>query len=201
MPLPIIQDCFRVAVRGTNNIGAPCVNVLHFLKLAASSQATFLAALDIQLRNIYLASGVSGTLTSGWGTFGGGASQIVDYTVTKLDGISASLVIPLPIVGAATGDNLPPDTALVTTFRSGFRGRSFRGRTYWWGGTEANNDGSGRLLSANLTEFQSNWNQVILTPSHAEAILCIASYTLQSAAVVTAFTVNKVFDRQRRRKE
>ncbi len=201
MPLPIIQDCFRVAVRGSNNIGAPCINVLHFLKLASSSQATFLAALDIQLRNIYLAGGVAGVGTSGWGTFGGGLSRVDDYTVTKLDGVSASLVVPMAIVGSATGDALPPDTALVTTFRSGFRGRSFRGRTYWWGGTEANNDGGGRLLAANLVEFTANWGQVILTPSAAEAVLCIASYTMASAAVVTSFTVNNVFDRQRRRKQ
>jgi hypothetical protein len=201
MPLPIIQDCYRVAVRGTNNIGAPCINVLHFLKLASSSEAVFLAALDIQLRNIYTATGVSGVGTSGWATFGGGASSVTDYTVTKLDGVSASLVILLIIPGLATGDPLPPDTALVTTFRTGFRGRSFRGRTYWWGGTEANNDGTGRLLSANAVEFNANWNAVVLTPSAAEAVLCVASYTLASAAVVTSFTVQKVFDRQRRRKQ
>lgn len=200
MPLPIIADCYRVAVRGHNSAGQICVNVLHFSKPGATSEASFRTALDANLRNIYLAGGVTGVGTSGWGTFGGGSSYVDDYTITKLDGVSASLTIPMPINGSASGDNLPPDTALVTTLRSSSRGRSKRGRTYWWGGTEANNGSDGRVLAANLLEFQANWNAVLVAPANTDAILSVASYTLGTFAIVTSCTVQPVFDRQSRRK-
>lgn len=200
MPLPIIADVSRVAVRGLCQNGQPWVNVLHFAKPTATSRAAFMTALDINIRGIYNPTGVSGPGTSGWATVGGIGSSAVDYTETRLDGVSASEIIALGITGAAGGDPLPADTALVSTFRTGFRGRSNRGRTYWAALTETNNDSNGQLLLANATEITANWAALLVSPGNLDAILCVASYLLADSNPVTSVTLNRIFDRQRRRK-
>lgn len=200
MPLPVITGCSRVAVRGLCQNGQPWVNVLHFAKPTATSRAAFLTALDAYLRNIYTAGGVTGAGTSGWATFGGLSAGVTDYVETQLDGVSASLVVPMLIAGAASGDAMPGDTALVTTLRTGFRGRSNRGRTYWAGLTEANNDSNGHVLPANLVELNANWAACLIAPAGIDALLVVASYLNSTFRVVTNASANGVFDRQRRRK-
>lgn len=51
-------------------------------------------------------------------------------------------------VGTGTGDVLPLSVAAVATFRTNQAGRSFRGRTYFSGFTEAQNDATGRTAPA-----------------------------------------------------
>ncbi len=199
MSLPIITNTYRVAVRGVCPSGQPWVNVLHFQKPGGSTYTAFKTALATSLNNIYTAGGVAGAGTSGWATLGGSAARVVDYVITPLDGVSVSDIIALSINGAATGDALPSDTALVFTLRTGTRGRSFRGRTFWAGATEVNNDSTGHVFITNLAEFVANWNAVIASTENATAILSVASYLLAFATPVLNVTGNNVWNRQHRR--
>lgn len=52
------------------------------------------------------------------------------------------------VVGTGTGDLLPPQTAFCITLRTAFSGRSFRGRTYLPGFSEAFNSTTGTVASA-----------------------------------------------------
>lgn len=52
-----------------------------------------------------------------------------------------------PLAGGGTGDPLPLSVASVVTLRTALAGRSFRGRTYLTGFTEAANDATGRIVS------------------------------------------------------
>lgn len=53
-----------------------------------------------------------------------------------------------PVGGGGTGDMLPLNTAAVVTLRTAFAGKSFRGRSYITGFTEAVNDVNGRISTA-----------------------------------------------------
>lgn len=52
--------------------------------------------------------------------------------------------------GVDSGDTVPVSAAVVTTYRTGFRGRSARGRTYWAGFSEDN--WTGTAWAAGLLE-------------------------------------------------
>lgn len=53
--------------------------------------------------------------------------------------------------GTGTGDPLPKQTALCITLRTGLAGKSFRGRIYFGGYTEAVNDTNGAAAAAAIT--------------------------------------------------
>lgn len=53
-----------------------------------------------------------------------------------------------PLSGAGTGDPLPLSIAACLTIRTALSGKSFRGRTYFSGFTEAQNDATGRQVPA-----------------------------------------------------
>lgn len=55
------------------------------------------------------------------------------------------------VAGTGTGDPLPKQTALCITLRTALSGKSFRGRTYFGGYTEAANDSAGAVASATIT--------------------------------------------------
>lgn len=52
------------------------------------------------------------------------------------------------LTGTGAGDPLPLSAAQVLTFRTAFAGRSFRGRIYFSGFTEGQNDTTGRIAQA-----------------------------------------------------
>lgn len=52
-----------------------------------------------------------------------------------------------PLAGGGTGDMLPLSTAAVVTIRTALAGKSFRGRVYFSGFDEAQNDANGRSVA------------------------------------------------------
>jgi hypothetical protein len=65
-----------------------------------------------------------------------------------------------PFVGTDSAQSLPFQTAAVTTWRTALRGRSFRGRTYLGGFTEAFSDG--RNPSSTLLTAINEWRDDML---------------------------------------
>jgi hypothetical protein len=53
-----------------------------------------------------------------------------------------------PLAGAGVGDQLPLSNAACVTLRTALSGKSFRGRVYISGWTEAENDANGRILAS-----------------------------------------------------
>lgn len=63
-------------------------------------------------------------------------------TANQPEFLDAAAAVP----GTAAGDLLPLNTSLCLTLRTALAGRSFRGRTYLWGYTEASNTATGTIL-------------------------------------------------------
>jgi hypothetical protein len=59
--------------------------------------------------------------------------------------------------GGASGDALPPQSAMVVTLNSGKTGRRFRGRVYAFGQTEVNQD-DGLWIASHVTAITTAWN-------------------------------------------
>lgn len=52
------------------------------------------------------------------------------------------------VVGTGAGDPMPNTTAAVVTLRTAFAGKHFRGRVYFGGANEAQNDAAGHIVAA-----------------------------------------------------
>lgn len=116
--------------------------------------------------------------------------------------------------GTGTGDLLPLSVAAVATLRTAGAGKSFRGRVYFSGWTEAQNDPSGRALAAVNTAIRAlldGFNAVVKThglqlgvvsrPQAAKTIpqKVIAQRSGQANPIVSVETRNTKWESQRRR--
>lgn len=108
-----------------------------------------------------------------------------------------------PFSGSNPGQAMPPHLAIVASHSTGFRGRSYRGRTYLNGFTEASNDADGTVLAVTrdeiLTFFSAiKTNLAALTSGGFD--LAVLSRVLLEANAITNTTVDDEWDRQDRRK-
>lgn len=131
--------------------------------------------------------------------------EIVVTDVSEEDGIQVTWVDSLPDDGTATGDLLPFNVAVVISNRTGFTGRSRRGRTYIGGFTEPNVAGS-TPVTAILTGLLAYHIEIADVALSNDAEFGVASYvadgTPRTEALFTAydtFGVDGVTDSQRRR--
>lgn len=101
--------------------------------------------------------------------------------------------------GSPTGSDMPPDVALVVTWRTEMRGKSYRGRTYL--GPLRNINANGRPTQAALDQVSAGAGR--LFPGGAQAPrnfrLAVMSRTLNIATPVISADVDNEFDTQRRR--
>ncbi len=198
MPLPVITDTLRVAIRGTTTIGTRWENVLHFRKTGALTYAGAIVILDPLLRRLYNGA-----------TFGGGGLPwnnnaattwtTNDYVYTPLDGISASTVINHADPGTSAAEALPAGAAIVFTLRTAKRGRSYRGRCYWGGMSETVSAAGAQPAAAVITGFVAQWNGLIAALVGTGVSLVVASYRHSTADDVTTVTSFGIWDSQRRR--
>jgi hypothetical protein len=164
-------------------------------------------------------------------TLGGVAAALIDWWTTEmapLKNINHSLyevrvvgqddasfpehVSSTAVAGTVTGDGLPGSVALVVTFHTLFRGKSFRGRAYMGGIPEAaiedathSNTANGGYTGDLLAAFAALVPTYIV-PVDATMIHVVASHFAAKVARVTAvtsaviqYTANSAFDSQRRR--
>lgn len=119
-----------------------------------------------------------------------------------------------PVSGGGIGDALPLSVAAVVTVRTALAGKSFRGRTYFSGFTEGQNDATGRQLPAVNTAIvgaMTSINSILAGHSLTVAVLSrprdaktipaktIAAKTGQGTAVSTFIARNTKWESQRRR--
>ena len=200
MPLPVISQVIRAAMRGTCVGGQKWQNVLHFHRTAAGAwSGADIIALDAVLVKLWHVNYAGG----------GGALDILqnsaqtwdDTVYTPLDGTSASTTINSARAGAAGGASLPPEVSLVATLRTAKRGRSYRGRVYMPPFTQAQTTTLGYASSACLTFVTVQWNGFASDLAvNGPGTLVVASYLHSTSELVTGITVDNKFDVQRRRK-
>lgn len=118
-PLPVIPDVFRCAL-STRSAQQYAVNVLHVQSLTssvadvASDMATILKAASSPYRALMSNSAVQ-----------------FELAVTPLDGVTATLIVPMGTdgVGLQAGEPVP-QAAGILSIRTSRRGPAYRGRQY-----------------------------------------------------------------------
>jgi len=122
-------------------------------------------------------------------------APVVDYTTG------------LPIAGTKTGSNYMPTTvAAVVSFRTGYSGRTNRGRNFITGLTAADMSALNALSSTYISSLQTAYAALngAVTANDAVHVVCSRRYQnawrdTASAAVVTSYIVDQRPDSQRRR--
>ena len=121
MPLPVIADIFRVALKwqATSGLSAP-VNVMHF-RAPASTSADVWTALDAH------------TTSAMFGETGD-YCVVNEVDITPLDGSSLTSLNPTGgasnWAGPASAVDPVPQVAALLKITTNVRGRSYRGRLY-----------------------------------------------------------------------
>jgi len=187
MALPIIADCLRCAFKWTHSASSQyAVNVMHFSGDASSMDACATA----------LAANVTpsqfGQITD--------SAAVTELTITPLDGSSVSRSYDLSASwkgAAASTDQWVPNTALVLTLRTGFRGRSNRGRVYLPFVDEGAVENGQLLAAAGL--IAGPWNDFKDAMNADAHPWEVASYLNATMNFVTQVAVNQAAGTQRRR--
>lgn len=122
-------DIWRFSCIGDMNAQSTAIVTLHFRFLSPGATPAGCAAF---IKTNFLAPSVT-SLNSLWNW-------------RQINGLSVNLIPPTSIVyntgfplnGTAVGDPLPPQCAMVCTWRTAYAGRRYRGRAYLPGFSEAN---------------------------------------------------------------
>jgi hypothetical protein len=104
------------------------------------------------------------------------------------------------VVGTGTGDLLPPQLACCVTLRTAKAGKSFRGRVYLCGFTEAASDATGTIATAVRTDALAFVNGIATDMATSTLNFCVASRILsQSNPVILTLIRDAVWDTIRKR--
>lgn len=199
MPLPVIANTWRVAVRGVTSHGTPFVNVIHLHRTAGAAAPADVPALVTELNKLY-----------GGASYGGGGLNLLnncnsstvvsDYTFLLLDGISASIVSVAAAAGSGAAQALPAEVAEVITLRTPNRGRSYRGRIYLPAMTTGALIAGGNIAAAVTTALTAQCVGFQAAIGGLTYSWVVASYKLGLVNTITGFTMDPAPDVQRRRK-
>lgn len=189
-PLPVISNCFRVALNGGLYGGVRAINVFHVL----TDEDDVTALADAILSSAEQPGMLGGRPESG---------KPATISITPLDGVSGSSDF------ACTGDQFPTDTGdgqmvpeacYAIKFATGLRGPANRGRLFN-GPLVESVIANGEVDSSICDGTQGAWQNFATalganTPSIG---LAVASYKNEEAHTITAITVPTMQCTQRRR--
>lgn len=199
MPLPVIVDVVRAAVRGTCPSGQRWINVHHLRKIAGAPWlAGDFTTIDPLLRRLY--SGAAFGAGIPWMSSCVAAVTLDDISYTPLDGTSPTSVITAGLAGGAAGTSLPSEVAAVLTLRTNLRGRSHRGRVYLPPVSTGTVSAGGIIPAANVTGEVAQAGGMSTALVAAGYWPCVASYLLHTSSDITSYTMDNRFDVQRGRK-
>lgn len=138
--------------------GAPyAINVLHFRNTPATPIDQIRAnAIDTLIKGQYSGASSQGSVNHT------GVTLIAVHTRdmrdnTNIEWVGAGSAVP----GTATGDPLPAAVSFVQTLKTAKRGRSYQGRIYAWGFTEASNDVLGGVVAATQSAVATFWAGIL----------------------------------------
>lgn len=199
MALPAITGVCRIAVRGTTGHGTQWVNVHHVKKSSGTWDASAITAYVPHLEKLY--GGPAYSAGNEWLLKRCHTSlKLVDYTFTPLDGSSASTVVNSALVGGDSTQQLPAEVAFVLSLRTGFRGRSYRGRLYLPQFCVDATDATGQLGSAIATSIIGQAQGYLTATNAAGYLWGVASYKYSYFNSITSVSMDLNADVQRRRK-
>lgn len=189
MPLPVIEDVYRVAFNWRNaNLGVEYENVMHFRQVVDTP-----VLITVALEGAVTADMWSATTTN---------TTIGSLDITKLDGGSLTqhyVTSGAPKwVGTQTAGDISPQVAALVKHVTGVRGRSHRGRSYLPAVAETANS-NGTIVPGVVTELQTGWNNFLDAMTGADWAPVVASYLLATAEPITNYVVEALTATQRRR--
>jgi hypothetical protein len=114
----------------------------------------------------------------------------------------ADISIPSAYTGGESGQLLPTQTALLVSQRTARRGRSYRGRQYWPGYTEASST-ENEIAAATVEAMGVGQAAVIdaVNSAFPDAVQVVISETLAIATPITSLFVEPTWATQRPRNE
>lgn len=142
MALPlVIPSCIQVRLLWTLN-GQLGVNVLH-------GNVTGSVTVNQALANT-LGSAIKSAFTTNFGTLMNGSVALARVGVRDLRSANQAEFLDTGALvgGTGAGDSLPNQNCACITLRTALSGKSFRGRVYISGFTEAENSGTGLTVQA-----------------------------------------------------
>jgi hypothetical protein len=150
IPLPIIADTYRTALKWIDNSGQHAVNVMHF-RVSAYTPALLFADIDT-------------TVTANmWGSVATTAS-VLEVDITPLDGVSSTQTFPTgqpaKWTGSSGGTQYTPQAASLIKLQTGVRGRDNRGRLFLPFTSEAQQV-DGFLISGTVTSITLAWQALV----------------------------------------
>jgi hypothetical protein len=195
-----VANVSRVVMSWTYN-GVRCANVLHYMNMDNGGGGNAAAIAPRIIAN-FAGNPINHIPNS---------AQLDKITVTPLDEFASppeEYLTGLPLQGTSPIGALPGNVTLVTTFKTQFGGRSYRGRSYWIGLHEG--DVFGNNVTGEMRGIvEGFWELMrVLEPATGEATyqLCVVSYyankglrTVPVATPVVSVSTNTRIDTQRRR--
>lgn len=175
--------------------------VIRHVEWASAPDAADFAALGNEMKQWWDATevGVTGMKTAC-------VSSLVlkDVTITALAGAPAlQHVESVNIAGTQPGDAPPNESSVVSTWYTGFPGRSFRGRSFWPGWATVNLSSAGVLEPAAVTVYQEKFDRLTIdintAPSVVPPVHCVYSRLLDVMTPVTSVVARNVLHHQSRR--
>jgi hypothetical protein len=189
-PLPVIANVYRVAFPFSGGAAAP-TTVINVRSTAATNEAEVGAAID--------AARAHGSFTPWYPV--SSAYSCPAMHITKLDGTSATVVVPLsaPISGAVGGEEIL-EGAVVVSIRTAQRGARGRGRVFLGPITESVQNG-GVVQATPVTNTLAEWNS-FFTHLASDDPVCdpgVASYVHADFHVAQSVSVDPKIGIMKRR--
>lgn len=189
-----IGNIYKVALVGEAQFGQQLVNTFHYRQTQDTifdTPAEDLA--QAALAELAPAHAAVRTVASALNVI-----QVRGVT-NPLEGFD--LPVTPPISGGRAGQALPPQASAVITWTTGLIGRRFRGRTFMWPASEADQD-SGVLSSAYVTDLDTFADDILeIGDSITTAVyeLMVWSEKFNVATLVTGHISRNILQTQRRR--
>jgi hypothetical protein len=190
LPLPIVANSYLTRlVWSSSQAPRPAVNDLCFHDDAGGHTGTDVYNAINAAVSQQMWAGVVGT------------ASVIDVLTTKLDGSAATVHhatgSPTKWSGT-TGGGAILQGAGVVTLRTGFRGRSYRGRIYLpWIAEDDQTDGI--LLAGNVTAAQTAWSTFMAAVKAAGYPIHVLSRLHSTSTEIVSVTVEPYLKTQRRR--
>lgn len=200
MPQLVIPDTVQVRLIWRRGGVDHAVNVIHFLNMAGTPVNAGMAdGLAAVIRAAALTT-IGGTTYAAWKTTAYTMDRLTVRNIDKPNEPEVPNVGAVLLTGTSVAQPLPPASSLVSTLRTSFAGKSFRGRIYDLGYGETANDNLGDPLPAAATRQTAFWNEVRNQANSLMGLqLAVASRKKSQSFAVTSIDTNTIWDTQRRR--
>lgn len=189
-----IGDIYRVSIVGDYGAGLLAVYTLHFKMLSGIASVTSLAA---ALKNNPIENWKQYQVS----TFNTRSINFNSVNVTPP--VSVTYTTGFPVAGTGSGNAIPFTNAFLISIRTGYAGRSYRGRIYIPGHLEIQSDGS-TVHSDIITAANTYWGAVVTTygasGTDGDWQWVVYSHKLSQSFPVVSILPRNVWATQRRRR-